>query len=238
MMNRKLLSLVLLATLSTGCEHLPQIIETGAAISQSAGVNPTQLSDGIKQALELSTGRASDLLSQSGGYSDSSEFHIGLPPSVQSVTNTMKKYGLAKQVDQAESLMNRGAELAAGEAKAVFIDAVKQMSVDDAMGIIRGGDTAATDYFRAQTQGQLLERYRPIMQGQLQKLGFYEQYQSLLSGYKLLPMANKPNLDLEEYAINQGVTALFTQIAREEQKIRANPVEQGTALISAVFGEK
>lgn len=236
-MKKKLLSLVLLAAVSTGCENLPQLIETGAAISQSAGLNPTQLSDGIKQALELSTGRASDLLSQSGGYSDSSEFRIGLPPSVQSVAETMKTFGLGKQVTQAELLMNRGAELAAGEAKAVFISAVKQMSVDDALGIIRGTDTAATDYFRAQTQDQLLARYRPIMQGQLQKLGFYQQYQSLLNGYKLLPLTNKPNLDLEEYAIQQGVTALFTQIAREEQKIRANPVEQGTALISSVFAK-
>lgn len=224
--------------LTGGCENLSQLTETGTAVSQAAGYNPAQLGNAVKEALHLSTERASDALSKKGAYANSSDFRIGLPPSVQGIADNLRRFGLNDQVDQVEGLMNRGAELAAGEAKAVFLTAVRAMSVDDAMGIIGGGNTAATDYFRAQTQSQLAERYRPIMQEQLQKLGFYQQYQQLLSAYKLVPIANKPDLDLEDHAINQGIQALFTQIAMEEQKIRANPVEHGTALVGAVFGPK
>ena len=106
------------------------------------------------------------------------------------------------------------------------------------MGIIRGGDTAATDYFQAQTAATLTERYRPIIEQQLQTLGFYDQYKSLLGAYKLLPMANKPDLDLEQYAVNQGVSALFQQIGLEEQRIRANPLQEGTAFLAKVLAAR
>ncbi len=237
-MKFKYLLFAFALALSSGCENLAQLTETGTAVSQAAGYNPAQLGNAVKEALQLSTERASDTLSEAGGYANSREFRIGLPVAVQGVADSLRRFGLNEQVDQVEGLMNRGAELAAGEAKTVFVNAVRAMSVDDAMGIVRGGNTAATDYFRSQTQNELMARYRPIMQAELQKLGFYRQYQQLLSAYKLVPVANKPDLDLEEHAINQGIHALFTQIAVEEQKIRANPVEYGTTLVGAVFGNR
>ena len=227
--------LVLLVSTCAACADLSQVLNTGAQVSQAAGYNPAQLSKGIKDALALSVTRASEQLSESGGYSER-RYRIQLPDEVQQIEAVLAQFGLDSQINQVETLMNRGAEIAAAEAKTVFLQALADMSVDDAIGIVRGGDTAATEYFREQTQSSLRQRYETIMENQLEQLGFYRQYQQLLSAYTLLPIANKPDLDLEQAAINQGIAALFDQIAQEEVKIRENPVEQGSLLIASVFG--
>lgn len=221
--------------LCAGCGNLSQVMDSGAQMSQAAGYNPAQLAKGVKDALALSVTRASEQLSERGGYGDS-RYRLQLPSEVQQVSAALARFGLDGQVKKIEELMNRGAEIAAGEAEQVFLQAVREMSIDDAIGIVQGGDTAATEYFREQTESLLQQRYQSIMQNQLKQLGFYAQYQQLLSAYQLLPLANKPNLDLEQAAINQGINGLFTQIAEEEAKIRQNPVEQGSLLIAGIFG--
>lgn len=223
------------AGLCAGCSNLSQVVDTGTQVSQAAGYNPAQLAKGIKDTLALSVTRASEQLSQNGGYAES-VYRIQLPEEAQQVSAALARFGLDDQVSKVESLMNRGAEIAAAEAKTVFLQALSEMSVDNAIGIVRGGNTAATDYFRAQTESLLQQRYQKIMQSQLKQLGFYGQYQQLLSAYNLLPIANKPDLDLEQAAINQGINGLFKQIAEEEVKIRQNPVEQGSLLIGSIFG--
>ena len=220
-----------------GCSNMSQVVDTGTQLSQAAGYNPAQLSEAVKEALALSVTRASDDLSQKGGYS-SGVYRLHLPEEVEQITSVMKQFGLGDEVEKVENLMNQGAEIAAAEAKATFLQAVSQMSVDDAIGIVRGGDTSATDFFRAQTEGSLQQRYQSIMQGQLKKLGFYSEYQQLLGAYKLLPIANKPNLDLEQAAVSQGIEGLFAQIGEEEKNIRQNPMETGNLLISSIFGKK
>lgn len=229
---------VLLVGCLTACANMTQVLDTGAQMSQAMGYSPSQLNSAVKEVLQLSVTRASDQLSASGGYGQNNRWRLGLPESVQPVVGTLKQLGLGGPLDQVESLMNRGAELAAAEAKGVFLEALNAMAVQDAIGIVRGNKTAATDYFRSTTESQLRARYKGIMQNQLQQVGFYKQYQQILTRYNALPMANKPDLDLEQYAVNQGLQALYGQIAEEEQKIRANPVEQGTALIGAIFGKR
>lgn len=223
--------------LCAGCSNFSQVLDTGAQVSQAAGYSPAQLAEGVKDALALSITRASDKLSERGGYADSA-YRLQLPQEVQQVSSVLAKFGLADEINKVETLMNRGAEVAAAEAKQVFLQAVREMSVDDAISIVRGGNTAATDYFRARTESVLQQRYQGIMQNQLKQLGFYDQYQQLLSAYKLLPITNKPALDLEQAAISQGINGLFQQIAQEETKIRQNPLEQGNLLIAAIFGRK
>ena len=132
--------------------------------------------------------------------------------------------------------MNQGAERAAVEAKAVFINAVRGMTVTDAMGIVRGSNTAATEYFRQRTEADLRARYLPIIQNNLRQIGFYSQYQQLLAGYQKLPIANKPDLDLEQHVLTQSLNALFTQVGEEEKAIRKDPLGRGSSAIAAVFG--
>lgn len=220
---------------SVACSNLNQVLDTGAQVSQAVGYSPAQLNSAVKEALQLSVTRATDQLGQSGGYTQNNRWRLGLPESVEPVVGTLRQLGLGGPLDEVEKLMNRGAELAAAEAKLVFLQAVKDMPVQDAIGIIRSGGTAATDYFRSATEAQLTVRYKSIMQNQLQQLGFYKQYQQVLNTYKAIPLAKKPELDFEQYAVNRGLAALYGQIAEEEQKIRANPVEQGSALIAAIF---
>jgi hypothetical protein len=143
---------------------------------------------------------------------------------------------LGGQIDRIELLMNQAAEQAAVEAKSVFISAVRAMTISDALGIVRGADTAATDYFRQHTETSLRQRYLPIVQDNLRQVGFYQQYQQLLSAYKQLPLADKPDLDLEQHVLTQSLNGLFKQVAEEEKLIRKDPLGRGSSAIAAVFG--
>lgn len=218
---------------------LPQMADTGATIASAAGYgNQAQLIRAIKDALELGSSRAATSLSATGGYANSSLYRIELPANLQPIASTLRQYGLGGQLDKVEALMNQGAEKAAVEAKAVFIDAVRTMSVTDALGIVRGSSTAATDYFRAQTEASLRQRYLPIIQQNLQQVGFYNQYKQMLGTYKMLPIANKPDLDLEQHVLNAALDGLFKQVAVEEQLIRKDPVGRGSQIIGTVFAAK
>ncbi len=218
---------------------LPQIAETGATVAGAAGYgNQAQMIRAIKEALELGSNRAATGLSAPGGYANSALYRIELPANVQPLASKLRQFGLGSQLDKVEALMNQGAEKAAVEAKGVFIDAVRNMSVTDALGIIRGGNTAATDYFRAQTEASLRQRYQPIIQQNLEQIGFYAQYKQLLNTYNMLPLANKPGLDLEQHVLNMALDGLFKQVAVEEQQIRKDPVGRGSQIIGAVFGKK
>jgi hypothetical protein len=194
------------------------------------------LTRAIKESLELGSTRAADLLSRTGGYQNSSVYRIKLPQAVQPAATRLRQFGLGGQIDRVEALMNQGAERAAVEAKGVFINAVREMTVTDAMGIVRGNNTAATQYFRQRTEADLRARYLPIIQNNLQQVGFYAHYQQVLSAYKQLPLANKPDLDLEQHVLTQSLNALFTQVGEEEKAIRKDPLGRGSSAIAAVFG--
>ncbi len=221
----------------TACNAtMPEIMQTGAAVASATGYNnQAQLITGLKEALELSSHRASGNLSEAGGYSNNPLYRIALPENLQPIAKSLRQFGFGSQLDKVESLMNQGAEQAAVEAKEVFVAAVRNMTVTDALGIVRGSDTAATDYFRLQTEASLRQRYLPIIQQNLQQVGFYNQYQQLLSTYKQLPIANKPDLDLEQHVLNQSLNGLFKEVAVQEQLIRKDPIGQGSALIGKVF---
>lgn len=224
----------------TACNAtMPDIMQTGADVAGAAGYNnQAQLVRGLKDTLELSSDRATGNLSETGGYSNNPLYRIGLPANLQPIAKSLRQFGFGSQLDKVESLMNQGAEQAAGEAKTVFITAVRNMTITDALGIVRGSDTAATEYFRQQTEASLRQRYLPIIQQNLQQVGFYNQYQQLLGTYKQLPIANKPDLDLEQHVLNQSLNALFKEVGVQEQLIRRDPVARGSAIIGSVLGAK
>lgn len=235
----KICLIALPLTLAACNANMPQILQTSADVASAAGYgNQAQVVRGIKETLELGSTRAAAQLSAPGGYSNSSLYRIELPANLQPIAKNLRQFGLGSQLDSVEKLMNQGAEKAAAEAQVVFIDAVRNMGVTDALGIVRGNETAATDYFRRQTEASLRQRYLPIIQQNLQQIGFYNQYKSMLSTYNALPIANKPDLDLEQHVLDQSLNALFKQVAVEEQLIRKDPVGRGSAIIGSVFGQK
>ena len=234
---KTLVGLLLMVLSLSACENLPELLETGAQISSAVGYDKqSSLVGGIKEALELSSTRASQALTKTGAYAENPLYRIALPDSVQPVTKRMRQFGLGAPVDKIEQLMNRGAEQAAAEAKDVFIRAVREMSVNDALSIVQGGDNAATHYFRAQTESSLRAKYLPIVQQNLSQVGFYNQYKQFLTTYKQLPISNKPDLDLEQHVLNQSLNALFSRVGDEEKLIRQDPVGRGSSIIGAVFG--
>jgi hypothetical protein len=218
----------------SACTEMSQILQSGAVNAGQPG--ESAVARAVKESLELGSGRAADLLSQVGGYQNSSRYRIRLPEAMQPIASGLRQFGLGGQVDRIEALMNQGAERAAVEAKTVFISAVRGMTISDAMGIVRGGNTAATDYFRQHTEADLRQRYLPIIKSNLQQVGFYNQYQQLLTAYKRLPLADKPDLDLEQHVLTQSLNALFTQVGEEEKAIRKDPLGRGSSAIAAVFG--
>jgi hypothetical protein len=227
-------ALLALGLTLSACAEMSQILQSGAANAGQS--DQSVVTRAVKESLELGSTRAADLLSQAGGYQKSSRYRIRLPEAMQPVAKGLRQFGLGGQVDRIEALMNQGAERAAVEAKAVFIDAVRGMTMTDAMSIVRGGDTAATNYFRQRTEADLRQRYLPIIQRNLQQIGFYNQYQQLLSAYGRLPLADKPDLDLEQHVLTQSLNALFAQVGEEEKAIRKDPLGRGSSAIAAVFG--
>ena len=232
-MKRVLLAGAALLTL-TACQNMDAMtpwIEQGNQAAKAAGYDTdSRLAGAVKQALTISSERATRKLSGSGA------FDLPLPAPVQSLAGNLERIGLGRYVDQVRDAMNRGAENAAAEAAPVFKNAIQEMTVTDALGIVRGGDTAATDYFRARTESSLAGRYRPIIENSLRETGFYDQYQTLLNAYNRLPMANKPDLNLENYVIDTSLDRLYAEIGAQEALIRQDPVSRGSALIGAVFG--
>lgn len=217
-----------------GCAEMAQVMQSGGA-NQSG---ETPLARAVKESLELGSTRAADLLSQTGGYQNSTKYRIPLPSAMQPIASRLRQFGLGGQIDRIETLMNQGAERAAVEAKGLFVEAVRAMTVTDALGIVRGNDTAATQYFRQHTEAELRRRYEPIIQNSLRQIGFYDQYQTFLKAYKQLPLSNKPELDLEQHVLTRSLDALFLQVAEEEKAIRKDPLGRGSSAIAAVFGKK
>lgn len=229
-----MLTVICLAGVLSACESMQGWPTAGTGAEGGGSGSP--LVNAVRQTLVLSSDRATTALSAPGGYANNPALRIMLPSQLDTVTRTLRQFGMGQYVDQLEARMNEGAEQAAVEAKEVFLTTIREMTITDALGIVRGGDTAATHYFRTQTESTLRQRYQPIIRQSLEKVGFYEQYRLVLDVYNTLPVGNRLNLDLEQYVLNQGLDGLFGRMADEEQLIRRDPLGRGSQMINAIFG--
>ena len=193
---------------------------------------------GLKQALEVGTKNSVNSTNKPGGFSNNPLIKIAVPEELDNAASALRKVGLGSYVNNFEGQMNRAAEKASGEAKDVFISAISSMSISDAWGILRGGDNAATDYFRDKTQSNLERRFQPIITSSMEKVGFYNDYKQLLGAYQKLPFTEKPNMNIEDYVMDETLDGLFTLVAQEEKKIRDNPVARTTELLQKVFSQQ
>ena len=207
-----------------------------AALSATTALAADWNAAGVREALNIASGRAVALASRPGGFLDDARIHIKPPKTLRRIGKALRAIGMGAQVDELEVGMNRAAERAAAEAKPVFADAIRGMTLQDAVGIVRGGDTAATDYFRGATEPRLRSRFKPIVASSLAKVGASKQYDALAERYRALPLAGPTPLDLEEYTTNKTLDGLFTLLAEEEKKIRSDPAQRTTSLLRRVFG--
>jgi hypothetical protein len=208
---------------------MPEVIGAG-------GLDTETVIAGLKDALKVGTERAVAQTSEFDGYWGNALIRITMPEELQTVARTLRGFGLSSEVDKFEVAMNPAAETAATEATAVFWDAILQMTVLDAWGILDGPDTAATAYFRQRTAATLRQRYLPIVKAKMADVGVYRVYNELMDAYGALPLVTKPSLDLDAYVTDKALDGLFSVLATEETKIRENPAARTTDLLRRVFG--
>lgn len=208
----------------------------------STNDNPTSLDNntivsGLKEALDTASHRAIDSISQQDGYLSNDLIHIEMPPQLQQVSGLMRNFGLSSQAEQFENSMNHAAEKAAPQATTLIVDAINDMSIEDANNILHGADDAATLYFRDKTSAQLTELFRPTIENSLNTVGTTKYYNDLTAQVADIPLAGETvNLDLPDYVTEQALDGLFSMIAVEEKKIRDDPAARTTELLKQVFG--
>lgn len=208
---------------------------TVAFLAWAAQLSDATSASGLRQALEVAAQRAVKSTSQPGGFLDDPSIHIKLPGKLDGLATGMRALGMGAQVDELEVGMNRAAEKAASEATPVFVDAIKAMTFEDAAGILRGNDTAATSYFRKKTTAPLTAKFRPIVDSSLNEIGVVKQYDALVSQYTSTPFTAAPKLDLAGYVTDKALAGLFKVVGDEERRIRKDPAARTTDLLKQVF---
>lgn len=213
-----------------------------AAPRATMALDSQQASAGIKEALSSATSGAVRLVGRPGGYFDDPAIKILLPSQLQPVAKGLRAIGAGAQVDKFEKSMNEAAEAAAPKAEPIFENAIRSMSISDAEGIVRGGKTSATDYFRRKTSAQLTEAFTPIVKQEMAKYSVTQQYETLMgksqSGIGGLLGGMSAKFDLDSYVVRKSLDGLFYMVGQEEQKIRTDPAAQVTPLLRQVFGGK
>jgi len=195
------------------------------------------VSAGLKEALSIGAKNAVQTVSASDGYFKNPAIKIPLPEKVQKVEKPLRKIGLSKQVDEFVLTMNRAAEKAAPPAKDIFIGAVKEMTIVDAINILKGGDTAATDYMKTRTYDKLYAVFKPTVSKAVMDVGVTKSYQQLVNKAKKSKLIKDESLDLDHHVTSKALDGLFYMLGQEERKIRKDPVARVTDLLKKVFGK-
>lgn len=219
----------------SSCADLQSIMNS---TQQGGALTSVDISNGLKQALELGISQGVDLLSQKDGYYGSSLAKILFPEPLQKVDNTLRSIGLGNLADQGVKLLNRAAEDAVTEAKPIFINAVKNLSFSDATAILTGGKNAATDYLKKTTTQSLIQAFSPKIQASLGKVGADQVWSSIIDKYNAVPLVTKVNPDLTSYVTEKAIDGLFLQIAQKEEDIRTNVASRTTPLLQKVFAKQ
>ena len=215
---------------------LKDIVSTDTGPSRSLPDEKTAAS-GLKEALSIGTENAVKSVSRMNGYFSNDRIKILLPDNIQQAADVAARLGYQKQVDDLIVSMNRAAEKAAPKATRLFVQAVKDMTLEDARGILQGGDTAATEFFRQKTSEKLYEAFKPVVSSSMQQVGVARAYKDFMAPVESLPFAPKDNLDLNHYITNKALDGLFFMIGEEEKNIRTNPTARVTDLLRTVFGK-
>ena len=203
----------------------------------SSGLSSSEIVSGLKEALSLGAQKSGDKLSVTDGFFKDAAVKILLPQQIRDLESKMRMLGFGKLVDNAELSMNRAAEDASKAAAPIFLDAIKKMTVTDALNILRGSDTAATGYLRKTTSPELTTAFRPVIETSLKKTDANKYWKDVFSTYN--KFTSKPvDTDINSYVTGKALDGLFYYVAQEEIGIRKNPAERVTDVLKNVFGSK
>ena len=234
----KILSTLIIgfALMLSSCDVISQL-PTGTAAGN--GITQGEAAAGIKEALAQGLAKSVLQLNTTDGFFKDALYKVLLPPDAQKIGNTLRSIGFGNLVDNAILQINRGAEDAVGFAKPIFVNAIKNMTLTDAIGLVKGGDTSATHFFRVKTTTQLMNAFNPVIKSSLDKVDATKYYGDMVTKFNNLPTTfRKVNPDLTDYVTLKATDALFDLVAKEERNIRTNFAARTTDILKKVFGQK
>ena len=236
-MKKTLLLIPFLAIFMTlsSCDSLNQIAQAGVGAATSGNPTNIEIGNGLKEALQIGTSKSSNQLSAVDGFFANAAVKILFPPEAQKVEKTLRSIGLGKLCDNVILSLNRAAEDAAVQAKPIFINSIKQMTLTDVTNILLGSQDAATQYFKRTTTTQLTASFKPVIQGSLNKVGATKYYGDAANEYNKVPFVTKVNPDISAYVTQKAIDGLFYEIALEELNIRKNISARTSPLLQKVF---
>ncbi len=228
------LTLIIISITLGSCDVINQ---AAGAAGAATGISNAEAGSGIKEALAQGIAKSVLKLNTTDGFFKDAIYKVLLPPDAKKIENTLRSLGFNNMVDKAILQINRGAEDAAGYAKPIFVDAIKSMTLNDAIGLIRNGDTSATHFFREKTTDKLIAAFTPVIKSSLDKTEATKYYSEMVTKYNNLPVVfKKVNPDLTGYVTERATGALFNLIAKEEINIRTNLAARTSDLLKKVFG--
>ena len=229
-----LFSLFLVPATSFSQITLPKIL---SGKKSTTGVTENEAGQGIKEALLKGVTSAVLNLNKTDGFFGSEFYKMLLPEDAKKMESTLRSLGMGAQVDKAILSINRGAEDAVAFAKPIFVDAIKEMTLIDALNIIKGSKDAATNYFKTTTKEKLVTAFTPSVKTSLDKVDATKYYSDIVTTYNKLPTTfKKVEPNLTAFVVGKAVDALFDQVAKEEANIRANPLARTSDILKKVFG--
>jgi len=204
--------------------------------AKAFALGETEAASGVRVALERGADSAVSMLGRPGGFLDDPTVRIALPGALDRAASLLRAVGQQQRVDDLVNSMNRAAEMAVPAAKPLLLNAVHAMSVEDAVKIVRGGDTSVTDFFAAKTRAPLGEKFLPIVTAETRKVSLAAKYNAVASKGSTFGLVKPEDANVEQYVTRKALDGLFFMIGQEEKKIRADPVATGSALLKSVFG--
>jgi hypothetical protein len=230
-------AVLLLVFTTTACDQatLSRVLETATS---SGALSQAEIGNGLKEALIKGVSTGATALSQKNGYFDS-PYKILLPAEARQITDKLQGIpGFSNVENILIEKLNEGASDAAKQAKPIFVNAIKQMTITDATNILLGDKNAATNFLAAKTRDQLYAKFQPVIVNSLKKYKADEYWSGLVNSYNKIPLTQKLNPELDDYVTNQALDGLFAQVAKEELNIRSNPGARTTDLLRQVFAKQ
>jgi hypothetical protein len=210
----------------------------GGSAGSGGALSDAKIGSGLQEALKVGTENAVIQTGKVDGFLANKAIKILMPESLQTMEKPLRLVGYGPQIDEFVVGMNRAAEKAVPFAKAIFWDAIGQMSFDDARRILNGNDTAATDYFKNKTSTKLHTAFRPTVEDVMNQVGVNRQYNELIGRYKSVPFAKNIAFDVNQYVTEKATDGIFFVVGQEERKIRTNPSARVNDLLKEVFGSR
>lgn len=237
-MKPGILAALFLAILPAGCETAGPYgdILGGIALPQTGALTAAEIDAGLREALTIGTGNVASRLGRENGYFGDPKIRIPLPKTYRDIQTNLARFGASGPLDDIELRINRAAEASVPEARGLILGAIRNMTIEDALGILRGGDTAATDFLRSRTESQLTAAFTPHVRSALASSGAFTALESYASSAGLGGATSSLQTDLTTHAVQLGLDGIFLYVAEEEKKIRENPLARTTELLRKVFG--